>query len=120
MKYLPLSFTFLFPFQNFVNDPPSDNFFLFFLSMLSVALPLLSGGGDPGSCDEDDDIVKPLCSAGLWSDCVLTEGAALSAFDNVLLGTKKKNTCITAYGKFLEGSNIGKWANRNQLKGKIL
>ena len=103
MKYLPLSFTFLFPFQNFVNDPPSDNFFLFFLSMLNVALPLLSGGGDPGSCDEDDDIVKPLCSAGLWSDCVLTEGAALSAFDNVLLGTKRKTHVLLHMGNSWRG-----------------
>ena len=61
---LPLSFTFLLPFQNFVKDPPIDNFFLFFLSTLGGALPLISGGGDPGSCDEDD-IEKLLCSTGL-------------------------------------------------------
>ena len=39
-----------------MNDPPIDNFFLFFLSMLGAVVPLISGGGDPASCDEDDTV----------------------------------------------------------------
>jgi len=63
--------------------------------MFGVPLPLLSGGGDPASCDEDD-IVKPLCSVELRSDFMVDEGVVtFSTFVNGVTGTEKKEKEIT-------------------------
>jgi len=86
----PLSFPFLLPLQNFVNDPPIDNFFLFFLSIYGVPLPVPSRGGELVSCDVDE-VVKPLRSLGPCSvraDPAATTEGTFSTLGSGVMGTK--------------------------------